>query len=233
MNNFISGLDSMKFIFFVIMASMLLSGCNIGLKNKVYNNISEMVDFVVVGGDDNMSISLMCGRRELEYKSNGIATQLIPYGVLTLYGVGEDVKEVDYVLFVGTIKYQGDMQKNPYDSSWVADMKTVVDESENISVDILIDNAKVSYKLKSASKEWEVASKDLIDLLIDDYSDILKEFIKDGVFEGEVYIKLINEYEMYANHYYYYVSIVERNGGSFNILVSPTTKEVLASSNTT
>ena len=215
------------------MASMLLSGCNIGLKNKVYNNISEMVDFVVVGGDDNMSISLMCGRRELEYKSNGIATQLIPYGVLTLYGVGEDVKEVDYVLFVGTIKYQGDMQKNPYDSSWVADMKTVVDESENISVDILIDNAKVSYKLKSASKEWEVASKDLIDLLIDDYSDILKEFIKDGVFEGEVYIKLINEYEMYANHYYYYVSIVERNGGSFNILVSPTTKEVLASSNTT
>lgn len=222
----------MKFIFFVIMVLSVLCGCDIGLKNKVYNNIAEIVDFVVVGGGDNLSISLMCGRREIEYKSDGVATELIPYGVLTLYVDDKDITQVEYVLFVGTIKYQGDMQKNPYDSSWVADIKTSVDKSENIRVDIIIDNTKSSYKLKSVSDEWAVFSKDLIGLLIDDYSDVLKGFVIDGAFEGEVYIKLINEYELRSEHYYYYVSVVARKGGSFNILVSPMTKEVLASSNT-
>ena len=210
----------------------VLCGCDIGLKNKVYNNIAEIVDFVVVGGGDNLSISLMCGRREMEYKSDGVATELIPYGVLTLYVDDKDITQVEYVLFVGTIKYQGNMQKNPYDSSWVADIKTSVDKSENIRVDIIIDNTKSSYKLKCVSDEWAVFSKDLIGLLIDDYSDVLKGFVIDGAFEGEVYIKLINEYELHSEHYYYYVSVVARKGGSFNILVSPITKEVLASSNT-
>ena len=212
----------------------LLGGCSLGLENKIYNNLSEIVDFVVCGDSDAMSVSFMCGRREVEYKINGYSTELIPYGVLcvSLKNDDENIGNVGYVLFVGTIKYQGDMQKNPYDGTWVADIKTIIDKNENISVDIVINETKSSFKLKSVDEGWNVASNDLVEMLVDRYKEQLKSMVIDSVFEGEVYIKLITDTEGYSSQYYYYVAVVDRKGGSFNFLVSPKTKEILASNNT-
>ena len=88
----------MKFIFFVMIICSLLGGCSLGLENKIYNNLSEIVDFVVCGDSDAMSVSFMCGRREVEYKINGYSTELIPYGVLcvSLKNDDENIGNVDY-----------------------------------------------------------------------------------------------------------------------------------------
>lgn len=212
----------------------LLGGCSLGLETKIYNNLSEIVDFVVCGENETMSVSLMCGRREVEYKINGYSTELIPYGVLcvSLKNDDENIGNVDYVLFVGTIKYQGNMQKNPYDGTWVADIKTIIDKNENISVDIVINETKTSFKLKAVNEEWKVSSNEVVRILVDKYKEQLKKMVIDGVFEGEVYIKLITDTEGYSLQYYYYVAVVDRKGGSFNFLVSPKTKEILASNST-
>lgn len=224
----------MKFIFFVILICSLFSGCGVGLKNKVYNNLSEMVDFVVVGVADDVSVSLMCGRREVDYKINGVSTELVPYGVLTLC-LGEELDssmEVKYVLFVGTKKFQGEMQKNPYDSTWVADIKTIIDKNENISIEISVGQEMFSLKLKPVDGDWIITSNEVVDILIKEYKNELKNMVLDGVLEGEIYIKLINEQTIEYYRYYYYVSVVDRKGGSLNFLLSPKTKEILASNNT-
>lgn len=224
----------MKFIFFVIFISMLFSSCGIGLKNKVYNNISEIVDFVIVGGDEKVLVSLMCGRREVDYKINGISTELVPYGILTLYS-SEEIDssiQVEYTLFVGTKKIKGQMQKNPYDNTLVADIKKIIDKNENISIDIFIAQDKVSLKLKTIDTEWRITPNEVVDKLLDEYKNELIKMVVDGVFEGEVYIKLIKEEPLNCYRYFYYVSVVNRKGQSFNFLLSPTTKEILASNNT-
>ncbi len=223
----------MKFIFFVVFICSLFGGCNVGLEYKVYNNISEMVDFVVVGADDNLSASLMCGRREVDYQINGISSELIPYGILTL-SFSNNIKsftQVDYVLFVGTKKFQGKMQKEPYNDTWVVDIKSVVDKNENISVSIFVDNETYSLKLKSIDEDWTLTPNAVVDVLIKEYKNELNKMVVDGVLEGEVYIKIISE-QIVSNHYYYCVSVVDRKGGSFNFLLSPVTKEILASNNT-
>ena len=216
----------MKFIFFVMTLSCFFVGCSHSIRNKVYNNLSEMVDFVVVGKNESISASLMCGRREVDYKSDGFSTQLIPYGILTVscHDMVDKLDSVAYILFVGTIKFQGEMKRNPYDSTWVVDIKDVVDKEENIRLDVFVNEEKYSLKLSNTCEDWILSSNEVFDILIEQYKDDLKKMIVDGDFEGETYIKLINEDINYSN-YYYYVSVVDRKGGSLNFLVSPKSKE--------
>lgn len=222
----------MKFVFFVMIICSFFCGCNVKLKNMLKDNIAEIVDFVVCGEVDCLQVSLMCGKRECEYSLNGIAEELIPYGILTVYINDEDeeIKEVCYSIFVGVNKYEGIMKKNPYDNSLMADIKKVVDSKDNISVDIYINDSKYSTKLNKVDKEWIVNANMIINnILVVDYKEQVKYFIKDGEFVGEVYIKLIDDYDKSVGRYYYYVSIQGRDGSSMSLLISPQTAEVLAS----
>ena len=190
-----------------------------------------MVDFVVCGKLEDIKVSLMCGEREENYSLNGNSSNLIPYGILTVDVSNEaiDVKEVKYVLFVGVNKFEGIMEKNPYEDSWVVDIKEIVDKEDNIAVDIYIKEVKYSTKLTSIDADWIINSRDIInDILLVDYKEQIKYFIKDNDFLGEIYIKLINDYDKYSSRYYYYVSIQGVDNSSMNLLISPKTAEVLA-----
>ena len=99
-------------------------------------------------------------------------------------------------------------------------------------MDIIVNETKTSFKLKAVNEEWKVSSNEVVRILVDKYKEQLKKMVIDGVFEGEVYIKLITDTEGYSSQYYYYVAVVDRKGASFNFLVSPKTKEILASNNT-
>ena len=221
----------MKFIFFVLFVFSLCSGCSIKLKDMVRDNLSEIVDYVVSGEVDNIRITLMSGKRENIYKLNGISEELVPYSILTVCSNGNiDIKEVKYTIFVGVNKYEGIMENNPYDDSWVADLKRTVDYKENISVDIYIDDSKYSTKLNRIDNDWITNSTMIIDdILIANYEEQVKHFIKDNKFMGEVYLKLIQDYDKHSSRFYYYVSIQGRDNSSMSLLISPKTSEVLAS----
>ena len=95
-------------------------------------------------------------------------------------------------------------------------------------LDVFVNEEKYSLKLSKTCEDWILSSNEVFDILIDQYKDDLKKMIVDGDFEGEAYIKLINE-DINSSNYYYYVSVVDRKGGSLNFLVSPKSKEILAS----
>ena len=57
----------------------------------------------------------------------------------------------------------------------------------------------------------------------------LKKFIVDGVFEGECYIKIIDDWDEFGSEYYYYVSVIGRRGSSISVVISPKSCEFLAS----
>lgn len=222
----------MKFIFFVGIVCMSIIGCDLKLSNTVWNNVAEIAEFVVCGEVDNISVSLMCGRREVSYSLDGVANQLIPYGIITVF-VPEDmvVENINYTIFVGVDKFEGVMEKNPYDNSWAADIKTMVNKNENISIDLYCNGAKYSTKLKLIDDNWIISTNEIIDkILIADYKEQVKSFIKDGKFAAEVFVKLINDRDNGNSQYYCFVSIQGRDDNTISILVSPQTAEVLASS---
>lgn len=223
----------MKFIFLLIIAATsLFCGCSCGVNGMVWNNISEMVDFVVCGESEDYRVSLMCGRRELNYKKDGISNELIPYGVVTLYCLEEDskIENVNFILFVGTKQYKGNMEKNFFDGSWVADIKKVVDVDENISIDIYVNQIKSSMKLNSINENWTQDSNDIVNLLVREYKDAVKSFVNKGELEAEIFVKLINDYDKYSDRFYFNIIIYGQNEKYFTLLICPKTGDVLASS---
>ena len=220
----------MRFIFFVVILCSCFSGCGVRTKTMVWNNIAEIVDFVVCGEKNDMSISLMCGRREVLYSLDGVATELIPYGIITVCVPNNmQVDNIEYVLFVGVNKYNGSMQKNPYNNTWVADIKTAVNQNDNISIDIYLDDNKYSTKLNRVDQDWVVSSNEIVDnILLSKYKQQVGKFIVDNEFAGEVYVKLIND-DTYSNWFYYYLSIQGKDGSNMSVLISPETAEILAS----
>jgi membrane carboxypeptidase/penicillin-binding protein len=75
-----------------------------------------------------------------------------------------------------------------------------------------------------------VSYRECVDILIKQYNDELKTFF-DEEFEGEVYIKIMDDYDKYSSDYYYYVSVVGRGGSSINMIISPETGKILAIGN--
>ena len=65
--------------------------------------------------------------------------------------------------------------------------------------------------------------------MLDKYKDELKKFINNGNFEGEIYVKIMNDEKDLVEDFYYLVSVYGRSGKSINVILSPKTGESLAS----
>ena len=74
---------------------MFFIGCtDKKLNSYLENNIAEIREFVVFGQNDNLSASLMCGKREIDYKMDGYATSLIEFGVITIIFKNQDKNQL-------------------------------------------------------------------------------------------------------------------------------------------
>jgi hypothetical protein len=95
---------------------------------------------------------------------------------------------------------------------------------------VFCNETKYSLKLNDIDVDWTINSNYVINnILIKDYKSKLKNWVSDSVFQGEVFVKMISEYDDYSTLYYYYVSVVGRDGTSFSLLIHPKTAEILAS----
>jgi len=221
-------------IFLLIIFCLCCLGCSKGLVQDLNNNISEVREFVVFGERENIMATLTCGYREDVYKIDGVSNNLIPFGVITVFVDGSywNNKNVEYNLFVGTEKYSGFFEVNPFDESYVVDLKKIVDRNQNILLEVICGYDKTSIKLHNVDDNWKMKSRDCLNVVAKHYKNELKSFYKKGNFEGEVYIKILNN-KPHLNQFYYYVSIIGRDGKSINMVMSPVTSEILASNNNT
>ena len=53
-----------------------------------------------------------------------------------------------------------------------------------------------------------------------------------NIFNGEIYIKIVNDADIYKGDYYWYVSLISRKGGTLSLIISPYNKEILAINDT-
>lgn len=220
----------MKFIFFAIIILCCITGCSTKLEKLITDNISEIREYVLFAKNEDVSVSFMCGERESDYKMNGVTSELIPFGVITVTNISETFQssDISYVLYVGTQKYEGLLEKNPFDGTLVSDIKENVDKSNNISITLSNGKDTTSLKLKNV-EYFKINTSDCVDILLTKYKEELNKFVVDNNFQGEVYIKIIDDYDAYTSMFYYYVSVVGVDGNYINLLISPSNGEILAS----
>lgn len=224
----------MKIIFLLLASFMLFTSCN-GKNNYLEDNIAEVREYLFEGKRDNVNVTFVCGKREKDYVLNGYATELIDFGVLTFDIEDKEnysIENAKYVLTVGTTRYDGDLQKNPFDGTFVADIKKIINVENSVSAKIMLGELVKEIKLERIDSNWQVSANDILKIVSKNFKNEIKFLVEDGIFKGEIYVKTINDADMYIGDYYWYVSIISRNGGKLNAIISTKTGEILSHNNT-
>lgn len=224
----------MKIFLLLIISIFAFSSCQ--TKDKyIKENLAEIREFLYEGSNEEVKATLVCGKRESEYVLNGYATSLVEFGVLTFYIQNIDdysIENKKYALIVGTKRIEGVLEKNPFDNTLVADIKKIIDSDEKISVKLVLDDFTCDLKLKKVNSDWRVSANDVISIISNSFESEIRSLVENGILKGEVYIKIINDEDEYANDYYWYVSILSRNGEKLNAIISPKSGEILTKSST-
>lgn len=178
-----------------------------------------------------MTISLMCGFRESDYKMDGYSTSLVDFGVITINMSKENVeyKDMSFVLFSGTQKYDGYLVENPFDGSYVADIKKVLDKEANTNIVVNVKGQDYSLKLKNVGSDWSFTIDDALKKFAKDYKEKIMILCENKELLGEVYIKILNDEKFESEDYYYLICVVGRKGESIRVIYSPFNGEILAS----
>lgn len=218
--------------FILIIAVSVFGGC---FSNKYYNltlnKLSEVRYNLYEGENDQICVTLMSGKREEDYVINGYNTKLVDFGVLTFKVKNEDYAKFDkakFVLLVGTKRYDGDLEKNPFDGSFVTDIGKIIDSNEQIFAKIMMGDFIGETTLANVNNSWTVNYEEALKIACKELKGQLDKFMENGEFAGEGYIKIINDLEAKINTYYWYVNFVNRKGENIAVIIDPNTKEILA-----
>ncbi|MDY5676867.1 MAG: hypothetical protein SPK63_03660 [Eubacteriales bacterium] len=224
----------MKLFFLIFLACLTFYGCSSNTEKTLRKNTAELREYLYEGSVDGVSASLIFGKREKNYIVNGYATELIEFGVVT-FDVPEDI-EVDetiakYVVTIGTARYSGDLQKNPFESTLVADIKKSISGVQNVTAKIVAGEFVKEIKLDCVNENWKIKSADVYSLVAKAFKNDFAKMINNNSFAGEVYIKILNDPDENISDYYWYVCVIGRTGGRLSLIVSPKTGEILAVNN--
>lgn len=218
----------------IIAGSILLSGC---FSNKYYNlsvnKLAENRHNLYYGENESVETTLITGTRESDYVINGYCTQSIEFGVVTfkLLASVEFAGNPLYSLTVGTTRYDGALEQNPFDGTYVADVKTLINSTEKIIAKLMMGDFVQEIELVSVTSNWQINYDQALEIACKELKSDLEGFMDNGEFAGEVYVKIINDDDVDNKVYYWYVNFVNRSGKNVAVIIDPNTKEILAKKN--
>ncbi len=205
-----------------ILALTSLTACTSKMLKLTQSNIAEVRYNIYAGTGGSIHATFMSGMREKNYVVNGYATELIPFGVLTFTLPDTEstkIEQATYLLKYGTTRYEGVLEVNPFDGTYVADIKQVIDDTASLDVEIVVGDTVQDITLNKVNSDWKVDHTKALKIATKKCNAELKKYVVDNYFEGEVYIKIINEPD--TPNYYWYVSFLSRNAINVAALIDP------------
>jgi hypothetical protein len=207
----------------------LVQPSNLELAQK---NISEVRYNLFRGSSEALSATLMTGEREEDYILNGIAEDLMDFGIITVIfkqPTSELMGSPTYKLTVGDIFYEGELEKSPFDASYVADIEQRVDDDAQVYLLVEWDTLYETIKLDAISPDWELNWEKALEVAMDNIADTNFEELIDGTkLKAEVHIKIISDPQGVTNQYYWYISIYGQGGSVIEIVIDPNTSEIIS-----
>jgi len=207
----------------------LVQPTNLALAHK---NLSEVRYNLFRGSNDSLSATLMTGEREQDYILNGIAEELVDFGIITVIfkePVSALMGSPSYKLTVGDDYYEGELEKNPFDASYVADIEHKVSDDAQVYLLVEWDTLYETIKLDAISPEWQLNWEKALETAMDNISDTnFEALVKDGKLNAEVHVKIISDPQGVTNQHYWYISIYGQNGSVIEMVINPVTSEVVS-----
>ncbi|MBE7075099.1 MAG: hypothetical protein E7376_03895 [Clostridiales bacterium] len=216
----------MKKILCIILLSSLLfciSGCSNQIADLIKENMSDLRINYFVGENENMFANLSCGYREQTFAYDGISTQKVECGVLSVgFNTIYSYSSISVILIVDNIEQEYVLQHSPYENVYMVDIEKILTE-ENI-ISLKLKNSANELSLNNVSNSWNVQYDKALNIAGTTLQDELNLLYFNGKFNAEGYLKIVSKKDFEKT--YWYFSYIDRSGNSNSLLIDVQTGEV-------
>lgn len=183
-------------------------------------NVSEKGDcFFVDNTNDNVKLIVSSGTRENPYNLDGVHNKMQAFTLLIFTTTINNISQPSFVATIDGIEYQGVLEFNPIDSSYVCDLGIKIKNSSLINAVVTINDLEFNFSPSNLNTVWGVDFDEAFDIGLKDMEKTINGLVKDGKFMGECYIKAVTDPTGLLNIYYYYVGIVDIEGNVYSVIV--------------
>lgn len=220
-----------KLAIFILLALFVipLSACG---KSKLNLNdyVIEKRETLFTAHDDLYCVSLSTGTRENNYNFDGVVSEMIPFGVLTISRCDNAPLSNDtysYIVTIGEQTYSGFMEKGS-NNSYSADLE-VNNIQEDINVQISFTGYTFNQNLENTSSHFNVDSSSAISIAEKELKEGIENILNDKNIKIEAVMKLMKDHSNEElKNYYWYVGIISTNGETLGILIDANSGEIIA-----
>ena len=222
----------MKKIIFAVMAvaflgvTFLLTACSSNMENRVKENLSEGCQVLFAGENHNFKATLECGIREEIYAFNGKSEPKKDFGVIkVVFKAKYNDSKAGFILMNNNgDNLIGELEENPFDGSFMADVEKLIGEDAEIGLDV---NGEV-VTLVCKSKDFVIDYDKAIEIATIEMEDKLSAYSTSTAFSAECYLKIIDNQKNGFDDYFWYFSIYGADNKTHACVISVETGEVLS-----
>ena len=213
---------------YIILVILMLSfcffiGCGTNLNDKVVKNLSEIRYNAFQYVSSGFKISFMSGEREDPYEYDGISNKKVDFGIIT--AVFKDFKGFNKIPFKielnGDVK-EGLLEKNPFNSSYMADIGIKVKDDYKIKVSL---NNGDFVELVNISNSWAINYEKALEIGINYTKDEILKLKNNEA--AEFYLKIITDEEYLIDEFFWSFSFTDSNFKSTTVIIDVNSGEIL------
>lgn len=210
-------------VFTICVGFPFFSGCK---NNDAYDKvISEIRDVVYLSNVDTIVFSASSGEREKNYKTDGVANGREEFFILCVEGVFSSAPTCAFS--IGGKEYGGEMKKHPFNDSYSYEVNAKTTAKE-IDVCVNFGNESVETTLKSVKTDKSKTAMQALSKARAELKKTLDKHLKNGVFDGEVYLRIIPNPVENDGRYFWYVAFCKSENDCFSVLIELESGNVVA-----
>ena len=220
-----------KLIIAVILTVSLLFafGCN-REDAQIDDSISEIRMDIYEGRGDFFDVNIFIGKRESPYNLDGISEKLVDYCLINVMPA-EELEEgytLNFTLNGGKYNESGTLTEDPATGKYRIDIGKYYSGVTELNITFncgeIVESVILTSKFDGNMIRW----KDALSIAKDSLPKSFSDAFSDKVFNGEIFIRFVNNPLMGEDKYFWFVMLRDRNGKMSTVLIDSMSSAVVA-----
>lgn len=215
-------------ILFILCFVFVTTGCSSSIKSVVEDNFSDIRINYFTGENEEFYVNLSCGYREESFAYDGVSTNKVECGVITLgFMQSKNYSQISVILNVDNIDKEIILEKSPYEDIYMADISKILTKDNFIKLKLKNQNKEVV--LNEESQFWQVDFDEAIKIAVKHFEKDFQNLYFNNKLNAECYLKVLSKKDF--DKIYWFFSFVNREGKFTNCLIDINSGELLMENN--
>jgi hypothetical protein len=217
-------------ILFMLAAVTLLFCCCYSEDTQIESNISEIRMNIFEGRGDFFDVSIYIGKRESPYNMDGISERLVDYCLIDVMPA-EELDEgyaLNFTLNGGKYNESGTLMEDPATGRFRADLGKYYSDISELNVTLSCGEIGESVIVSAKFNDNMIRWKDALSIAKDNLAESFQNAFVDKSFQGEIFIRFVNNPLMGEDKYFWFVMLRDRGGKMSTVLIDSLNSSVVA-----